>query len=126
IYTVMDYIEGHDLKYYIDRHCFFEEANLWFWMEQLLDVLSYLHRHGILHLDIKPANIMLTPEGNVCLIDFNISFGGEGEMMQGISRTYASPEQYRKYMGILYHTGDSAIVLNEQTDIYSLGGVFIR
>ncbi|MCC8151636.1 MAG: protein kinase [Lachnospiraceae bacterium] len=126
IYTVMDYIEGHDLKYYIDRQCAFTEEQLWFWLSQLLDVLSYLHSRGILHLDIKPANIMLTPEGNVCLIDFNISFGGEGEMMQGISRIYASPEQYRKWMGILYHTADAGLTLDAQTDIYSLGGVFYQ
>ena len=41
------------------------------------DVLAYLHGQtpAIIHRDIKPANIMLTPKGNVCLIDFNVSIG---------------------------------------------------
>ena len=47
IYTVMDYIEGHDLKYYIDGGYRFEEAALWSWLAQLTDVLEYLHNHGI-------------------------------------------------------------------------------
>lgn len=124
IYTVMDYIEGHDLKYYIDNGCRFEEASLWFWLLQLADVLEYLHNHGILHMDIKPANIMLTQEGNICLIDFNISLAGTADEINGISQVYASPEQYRKWLGILYGTADKNIVLDAATDIYSLGASF--
>lgn len=124
VFTVMDFIEGHDLKYFIDQHYRFEEESLKFWLMQLLEVLDYLHKHGILHLDIKPANIMLTPEGNICLIDFNISFDGEGDSMTGISEIYASPEQYRKWIGTLYHTKDQDIILDARTDIYSLGATF--
>lgn len=126
IYTVMDYIDGHDLKYYIDNGYRFDEQTLWTWLGQLVEVLEYLHNHGILHMDIKPANIMLTQEGNICLIDFNISLAGEGEEMNGISETFASPEQYRKWWGILYGTEDRNIVLDAATDIYSLGATFYQ
>ncbi len=124
IYTVMDYIDGHDLKYYIDWGYRFEEATLWYWLKQLCEVLEYLHNHGILHLDIKPANIMLTEEGNIYLIDFNISLAGEGNDLSGISQYYASPEQYRKWQCLLYGTLDKEGSLDGRTDLYSLGATF--
>lgn len=124
IYTVMDYIDGHDLKYYIDCGYRFDEATLWYWLAQLCEVLEYLHNHGILHLDIKPANIMLTEEGNIYLIDFNISLSGEGDVLSGISQYYASPEQYRKWQSSLYGTLDQEGPLDGRTDIYSLGATF--
>lgn len=124
IYTVMDYIDGHDLKYYLDYGYRFEEATLWHWLNQLCEVLEYLHEHGILHLDIKPANIMLTAEGKIYLIDFNISLSGESETLKGISQYYASPEQYRKWTALLYGTSDKEYALDAQTDIYSLGATF--
>ena len=124
VYTVMDFIDGHDLKYYIDHGYHFEESSLWYWLTQLCDVLDYLHKHGILHLDIKPANIMLTKEGNIYLIDFNISLSEESETLSGISQFYASPEQYRKWVSVLYGTPDQEGPLTAKTDIYSLGATF--
>lgn len=124
VYTVMDYIDGYDLKHYIDEGCRFDEAMLWSWLLQLCEVLDYLHKHGVLHLDIKPANIMLDREGRLFLIDFNISLSGDENGMNGISQIYASPEQYRKWKGILYGTGDGGVKLDARTDIYSLGASF--
>lgn len=124
IYTVMDYINGYDLKYYIDQNYQFDEETLWKWLEQLVDVLDYLHSHRILHMDIKPANIMLTEEGNVCLIDFNISLSDDSVDITGISTTYASPEQLKKWIGVVYKTEDAHIKLDSRTDIYSLGATF--
>lgn len=124
IYTVMDYIAGYDMKYYIDQGTHFDEALLLYWMTQLGEVLSYLHAHGILHLDIKPANIMVTEEGNVCLIDFNISLADDKDELQGITEAYASPEQCRKYEGLCHGTKEKEIVLDERADIYSLGASF--
>ena len=124
VYTVMDFIDGHDLKYYIDHGYRFDEKTLWYWLTQLCEVLEYLHRHGILHLDIKPANIMLTPEGQIYLIDFNISLSGEYDTLSGISEYYASPEQYRKWLSALYETPDQEGPLTAGTDIYSLGATF--
>ena len=124
VYTVMEYIAGYDLKYYIDQGYQFDEATLWFWFLQLCEVLKYLHDRKILHLDIKPANIMITAEGKVYLIDFNISLSGENDAMTGISQFYASPEQFLKWQGTLFQTKNKDIVLDAGTDIYSLGITF--
>ena len=67
---------------------------------------------------------MITAEGNVCLIDFNVSLDEESKTeLSGISQYYASPEQYEKAMSILYQTRTTAII-DQRTDIYSLGATF--
>ncbi len=125
IFTVMDYISGHDLKYYLDHGYTFSEEQLIFWIKQLCEVLSYLHSKGVIHCDIKPANIMITEEGNVCLIDFNISLDGENNKdLVGLSSCYASPEQIKKAEHKMrYGSGDS-VKMDGRTDIFSLGAVF--
>jgi len=76
----------------------FAQKDVLRWAEQLSGALAYLHgqKPTVLHSDIKPANIMLTPDGDVCLIDFNISLvlDGDGAGALGLSHGYASPEQY--------------------------------
>lgn len=99
VYTVMDYIEGESLDKPLKRGERFSQRDIIKWSVQLLEALSYMHSrepHGILHGDIKPANIMLTPERNICLIDFNIALalGEEGAVKVGYSQGYASPEHY--------------------------------
>lgn len=99
VYTVMDYIEGESLDRPLQRGERFPQPQLIKWSCQLLEALCYLHSrppHGILHGDIKPANIMLTPQGDICLIDFNIALalGEDGSVRVGYSRGYASPEHY--------------------------------
>lgn len=99
VYTVMDYIEGESLDKILKRGERPPQAEVVKWACQLLDALNYLHTrppYGILHGDIKPANIMLRPDGNICLIDFNIALalGENGAVQVGYSRGYASPEHY--------------------------------
>ena len=99
VYTVMAYIEGESLDKPLRRGESFRQAQVITWACQLLEALSYLHSqppYGILHGDIKPANIMLTPQGDIRLIDYNIALalGEEGSVRVGFSRGYASPEHY--------------------------------
>lgn len=99
VYTVMDYIEGESLDKYLAAGRIPSQPELIRWACQLLEALDYLHNrppHGILHGDIKPANIMRKPDGDICLIDFNIALalGEDGAVKAGLSRGYASPEHY--------------------------------
>lgn len=97
IYTVMDFIPGKSLKQMMDEGHKFKEKEVLKYTRQLCEALDYLHSQNppIIHGDIKPANIMVTPEGNVCLIDFNISgfLEGKGAQAFGYTPGFSSPEQ---------------------------------
>ena len=127
VFTVMDYIEGWDLLKYIQRGQTFSERQLLIWMRQLTEVLEYLHgqKPAIVHSDIKPSNIMITPEGDVCLIDFNVSFGDGGTRgISGYSQRYASPEQIYRSQVIRKGGDPRTVPVDRRTDIFSLGASF--
>lgn len=124
VYTVIDYISGNSLEDYIMARTPVDIRTAQRWLTQLCEVLDYLHKQQprIIHSDIKPGNIIITPENNVCLIDFNISLDGSADV-SGYSRFYASPEQI--VSAIAEMSGQhSAIAVDERTDIYSLGATF--
>lgn len=104
IYTVMDFIPGKSLKQMMDEGHKFTEKEVLKYTRQLCEALNYLHSQNppIIHGDIKPANIMVTPEGDVCLIDFNISgfLEGKGAQAFGYTPGFSSPEQMEGYEAI--------------------------
>lgn len=124
LYTVIDYKDGCDLNEYINSGYTFSEGQLIKWLRQLCEVLNYLHSQTprILHTDIKPANIIITGSGDVCLIDFGISLYNT-DVIKGLSENYSSPEQYGNFYYLQYGEG-SYFNLDERTDIYSLGATF--
>lgn len=114
-YLVMDYIEGLTLKEIVDERGPTPEAEVVNWARQLCQILDYLHQQNppIIFRDLKPANIMLTPEGHVKLIDFGIARhfqqGGTADTTAYGSSGFAPPEQY----------GENQT--DPRSDIYALG-----
>lgn len=97
-YTIMELIPGCTLRHYVERQGALDQKTVLFWMKQLCQVTAYMHsrRPPIIHSDIKPENIMVTPDGNLCLIDFNASLELRDDGVEAVAATvcYAAPEQY--------------------------------
>ncbi|HEY73031.1 MAG TPA: protein kinase [Thermoflexia bacterium] len=117
-YLVMDFVEGESLAERIEREGAQPESQVLEWAEQLLSALTYCHKQGILHRDIKPLNIIVTPEGRAVLVDFglvklwNPNDPQTRTVMRGAGTPeYAPPEQYDIGAG---HT-------DPRSDIYSMG-----
>ena len=117
VYIVEDYVKGITLQAFLDRETRVEETRGVQWFLDLCDVLDYLHRqtpHPIIYRDMKPANIMLQPDGMLKLIDFGIAraykqeSGGDTACCIG-TKGYAAPEQF------------GTAQTDARTDIYSLG-----
>lgn len=126
VYTVMDYIEGTDFEHLPVGVGNVNEKQAMRWFRQLAEVLDYLHtrRDMIIHSDIKPGNILLTQEGNICLIDFNISIGSNRmEKVLGYSANYASPEQMAMANAVINRV-PCDFELDERSDIYSAAATF--
>jgi len=129
IYTVMDLVPGKSLSEEIKSGRKFTQKEVVKWGTQLCEVLDYLHSQQppIIHSDIKPANIMLTPGGNISLIDFNISMVLDRNMKTsvGISRGYSPPEQYgdqKTYLDSVseYYRRQKFKTIHEKTELMTM------
>lgn len=100
IYIVMDYIEGESLDKILNEYGAQPEDLVIGWAKQLCDALSYLHsqKPSIIYRDMKPANVMLKPEGNIKIIDFGIAREYKEQSLADTTvlgtKGYAPPEQY--------------------------------
>lgn len=114
---VMDYIEGRSLDKIIEENGAQPESFVVEWAKQLCDVFGYLHSRTppIIYRDMKPANVMLKPDGNIMVIDFGTAKNYEIDLGEttGIGTIgYAAPEQY---------IGSGLGRTDARTDIYCLG-----
>lgn len=113
---VMDYIEGNSLSKALDEYGAQPQDRVIEWAKQLCDVLGYLHSRtpAIIYRDMKPANIMLKPDGNLTLIDFGTAREFKEKNLADTTCLgtvgYAAPEQF----GGMGQT-------DGRTDIYCLG-----
>lgn len=113
---VMDYIEGRSLEDLLREQGAQPEEQVICWARQICQVLIYLHSRtpAIIYRDMKPANVMLKPDGNIMLIDLGAAREYKprdlGDTVALGTRGYAAPEQYER---------DAQT--DARTDIYSLG-----
>ena len=116
IYVVMDYIEGEPLSKVLQQDGAQPQEVVLEWAESLCGVLEYLHSQNppIIYRDMKPANVMLQPNGNVKLIDFGIAREYKEQNLEDTvslgTKGYAAPEQFGG-------RGQT----DARTDIYCLG-----
>jgi len=115
-YLVMDFIDGEDLRQRMERAGSISEEEAIMIGAAMCDALAYLHtrKPPILHRDIKPGNVKITPDGHIFLVDFGLA-----KVVQGTQATttgaramtpgYSPPEQY------------GTARTDPRTDVYSLG-----
>ncbi|MFC0676292.1 serine/threonine-protein kinase [Lysobacter korlensis] len=118
-YLALEYVEGEPITDYCKRHATPVEARLRMF-QQICDAVSHAHANLIVHRDLKPSNILVTPAGEVRLLDFGIAKLLDSEVplieqtrtgMRAFTLHYAAPEQIR---------GEPVTTM---TDVYSLGVV---
>jgi serine/threonine-protein kinase len=113
-YIAMEYVEGANLKEYIRREGRLAPDRALQIAAQVCEALEFAHSHGIVHRDIKPQNILLTPDGQVKVTDFGIAralssvtITQTGTVLGSVQ--YLSPEQAR------------GGVVSRSADVYGLG-----
>jgi serine/threonine-protein kinase len=116
-YLVMEYVDGQHLDTYCNTHKLGIPERLQLFL-RVCDAVAYAHRSLIVHLDLKPPNILVTADGTVKLLDF-----GTSKLIQADSRltttvmatpAYASPEQLRNE------------AVTTSCDIYALGAILFE
>ena len=118
IIIVMDYVEGRPLSDILVEQGTIEEESVVEYAIQLCDVLDYLHSQNppIIYRDLKPANIMLRPDGKITLIDFGTARKYNYDSVSDTTCLgtigYAAPEQF---------AGETLRQTDARTDIYNLG-----
>lgn len=117
-YIAMEYISGCSLKYMLDVEGKLSEKNVLKYVNQIGQALDFVHKKNILHLDIKPNNILIDKKNNARLIDFGVSKRYDIEQqetsttMLTLSKGFASIEQY---------DNEGTVNFSPCPDIYSLG-----
>lgn len=116
-YLVMEYVDGQPIDAWSDAHGLDVRARIELFL-RVCDAAAYAHRSGVVHRDLKPTNILVTPDGMPKLVDFGIAklVGQTSEpeqtgQLRVMTPTHASPEQVR------------GGPISFSTDIYSLGVV---
>lgn len=116
-YLVMDFIEGEDLRARMERVGMLSEEEAVHIGAAICDALAYLHtrKPPILHRDIKPGNVKITPDGHIFLVDFGLAKVYQSDNQatttgaRAMTPGYSPPEQY------------GTARTDPRTDIYSLG-----
>ncbi len=120
-YIVMEYIEGIDLRAEMDRrkreYRGFTPGEVLHILGQVAEALDYAHQRGVIHRDVKPANILLSSEGQVVLSDFGLAMLRNRVSQLTMGHSFGTPEYIAPEQAI-----DSRAAV-PQSDIYALGAI---
>src|SRR5919199_1026736 len=116
-YIAMEYMDGRSLKELIVRDTVPVRVAISY-TRQILAALRFAHRHGVVHRDIKPHNVLVDPEGRLKVTDFGIARAGPSQMTEAGAiigtAQYLSPEQAR------------GAPVDQTSDLYSTGIVLFE
>lgn len=116
-YIIMEYVEGDSLEKFSTPDTLLPVDTVLDIVRQAAEALNYAYQMGVIHRDVKPANIILRVDGLVKLTDFGCALLFDSDTTQinrAGSLSFMSPEQIK------------GIALNHQSDIYSMGAVLYR
>ena len=118
-YIRMNFVEGNNLEEFIAQNpdYFKDKRHRKQFCDELLSAMSYIHSKGMLHLDLKPRNILITNQGHhVKLIDLGFGWSESYLHDLGFTRDYCAPEQQAA----------KTELFSPATDIYALGKILQR
>ena len=95
-YIVMEYIEGQRLSELIPPEGQPTETVVRYGI-QIADALAHAHRHGVIHRDLKSANVVVTPDGRAKVLDFGIACGVSAERLKDLYRIQVASDRYRRW-----------------------------
>jgi len=121
-YYVMSYIEGQSLSKIVNERGALPESRALRYMEQVVSALSYVHSLNRLHLDIKPANIMINARDEAVLIDFGASKLYDEKTGENASTLLGSTPGYTP----LEQLGNNVSYFAPETDIYAVGATLYK
>ncbi len=119
-YLVMPYIDGETLQELMARERALPLPKIVSYLEQLAAALDFAHEQGVIHRNIKPANIMLAPDGRLQIADFGLGYLSL-EKQTGYSHLTAT--------GTLEYTAPEQVLgeeINGRTDLYSLAVILYQ
>ena len=114
LFLPMEFVDGKTISQIVKTNGPYSEEKALAIFIQLLDTFTYIHNRSCIHRDVKPSNVMIKPDGSICVIDFGIAKDSKTNTGKTIGRIvgtdgYMSPEQANGYN------------IDTRTDIYSLG-----
>jgi eukaryotic-like serine/threonine-protein kinase len=115
-FIVMEYVPGQTLREILQSYGALNPMDAARLAAEIADALSFAHAHGVVHRDVKPGNVLVTPQGQVKVADFGIARADASEPLTKTgavlgTATYFSPEQAQ------------GLPLDGRSDVYALGVV---
>lgn len=130
-FTVMDFISGSDIENLVKSGRKFSNREIIKISKELCEAVSYLHelKPPVIHSDIKPSNVMLNENGDICLIDFNVSLVfNKNVSVIGGTCGYAAPEQFGIPLADIGSSSAGELTIgkiapsaDKRSDVYSIG-----